>query len=160
MSHHVIQENHVSSHLLSSISFITIPQTPLGNSDYHRKLHKPMGFAYSSLFLPHPSLRRRNATEFKMFFVTWLFRKSLLEAMETHKCDCSPNNTIETCVPPPPGGAQERGAWPVKLVEPCAGQEWLWPDGTRDILHRLLPFCWDVVAKPRFAYVVWGYWSL
>lgn len=99
MSHHVTQENRVSSHLLSSISFITIPQTPLVNSDYHRKLHKPVGFAYSSLFLPHPSLCRRNATEFKSFFVTWLFRKSLLEATETYKCDCSPNTT-ETCVSP------------------------------------------------------------
>lgn len=100
MSHHVTQENHVSSHLLSSISFIAIPQTPLVKSDSHRKLHKPVGVGYSSLFLPHPSLRRRNATEFKRFFATWLFRKSLLEATETYKCDCSPGTIVTVAQTP------------------------------------------------------------
>lgn len=158
MSHHVSQENRVSSHLLSSISFITIPQTPLVNSDYHRKLHKPVGFAYSSLFLPHPSLRRRNLQNLRVSLSLGYLGNPFWRPRR-------PTNVIVAQTPqrpvcPPSGGVQERGAWPVKLVEPSAGQEWLWPDGTRDSLHPLLPFCWDAVPKPQFACVVWGYWTL
>lgn len=106
MSHRVTQENNFSSHLLSSISFITITETPLVNSYNHRKLHKVMEFGYLSLFLPHHSPSCRNTTEFKRWFVAWLFRKSLFETMETHKRESSPNNR-DLCVSP--GGVQR--AW-------------------------------------------------
>lgn len=108
MSHCVTQENHFFSHLLSSVSFITMTQTPLGNSDDHRNRHKPVGFGYSPLLLPHHSPSRRHATEFKRWFVTWLFRKSLLETTETHKRDSNPN-TRDVCVSP--GGVQAAWSW-------------------------------------------------
>ena len=143
MSQHVTQENHFYSHLLSSISFITITQTPLVNSNDHRKLHKPMGFGHLSTFLLHQACIRRNATECQRWFVAWQFRKSLLETTETHKHNSSPNTrNLHVSL------WGKRGAHPAMLVEPCAEQEWLWPESTRDSLDPLRPFCWDAVAKP------------
>lgn len=77
------------------------------------------------------------------------FGNPVLEATETHKRDSSPN-TRDLCVSPGGVAGSTEPAWPM-LVEPRTGQEWLWPDATRDSLDPLRPFCWDAVAKLPFA---------